>query len=84
MFFGSEGKVGVVAYDFADYLWLLAAGVGPMEAVEYGADEDKASVDFTAFAEKHAGAARKTGVAVLNRAKEAFPSFVADVEALCR
>lgn len=83
VFFGSEGEVGVVAYDFADYLWLLAAGVGPLEAVEYGADDDKRHESFEAFAETHAASARKKGAEVLARAKEAFPSFESDFMALC-
>ncbi|AKV00366.1 hypothetical protein AKJ09_07029 [Labilithrix luteola] len=33
---GSEGEVGAVAKDLADFLYLLGSGVGPYEAVEYG------------------------------------------------
>ncbi len=38
VFFGSEGSNGVVAASLPEFLWLLAGGVGPMEAVEYGAE----------------------------------------------
>jgi hypothetical protein len=36
VFLGSEGEVGAVASDLADFLYLLACGVGPYEAIEYG------------------------------------------------
>ncbi|MDC0672001.1 hypothetical protein [Nannocystis radixulma] len=39
VFLGSEGEVGAVATDLADFLHLLAAGIGPYEVVEYGATE---------------------------------------------
>jgi hypothetical protein len=35
VFFGSEGELGVLASDFWDYLWLLAGGFGPYEALAY-------------------------------------------------
>ena len=40
VFVGSEGEVGTVAADLSDYLWLLAAGWGPAEAVSGGVDYD--------------------------------------------
>lgn len=40
VFLGSEGETGVIARDLADFLWLLAGGVGPWEAAAgYGAEE---------------------------------------------
>lgn len=39
VFLGSEGAVGAVASDLADFLHLLAAGLGPYEVVEYGSTE---------------------------------------------
>jgi hypothetical protein len=84
VFFGSEGEVGVVACDFADYLWLLAQGVGPMEAVESGAEQAKANEAFATFAQAHAADARKTAADVLARAKEAYPTFAEDIQALFR
>lgn len=39
VFLGSEGETGPVASDLADFLHLLAAGVGPYEVVEYGSTE---------------------------------------------
>lgn len=84
VFFGSEGELGVVANDFADYLWLLADGIGPKEAVGYGADGSEPNEQFAAFATKHALEAKKSGAAVLARVKEAFPTFEDDFVALCR
>lgn len=85
VFFGSEGEVGIVAYDFADFLWLLAAGIGPMEAVdEYFDGEEKPNADFTEFASKYAADAKKSATAVQARAKEAYPTFADDFMALCR
>lgn len=85
VFFGSEGELGVVASSFGDYLWLLAAGIGPMEAVEYGADDDDEPDEaFTAFAMKHAKAHKKSAKEVLEAAQKAFPTFEADIRALCK
>jgi hypothetical protein len=84
VFFGSEGDVGVVANDLLDYLWLLAGGVGPMEAVERVNPKRPANADFTAFAEKHAKARKKTPREVIDIARKAFPTFEADIRALCK
>jgi hypothetical protein len=84
VFFGSEGDVGVVASDFGDYLWLLAGGVGPMEAVERVNPKRPANAEFTAFAEKHAKDRKKTPSEVVELARKAFPTFEADIRALCK
>jgi hypothetical protein len=84
VFFGSEGELGVVAADFNDYLWLLAGGVGPYEAVAYPDDETDPHEELTAFAEKHAPAARKTPQEVLARAKKEFPDFEKKMRALIK
>lgn len=41
VFLGSEGEVGPIACDLADFLYLLAGGVGPYEAIEYGTTSGK-------------------------------------------
>ena len=84
VFFGSEGEVGMVAYDFADFCWLLADGVGPLEAVEYGADDPTPEDAFVEFATKHVPDAKKSGADVLKRANEAFPTFQDDFMKLCQ
>jgi hypothetical protein len=84
VFFGSEGDVGVVANDFADYLWVLAGGVGPMEAVERVNPKRPANADFTAFAERHSKDRKKTVSEAISIARKAFPTFEADIRALCK
>ncbi|MEZ4403246.1 MAG: hypothetical protein R3B06_24690 [Kofleriaceae bacterium] len=84
VFFGSEGELGVVAACFADYLWLLAAGIGPMEAVAYGSGGGASpQPDLAAFAEAHGGTP-KLPVEVLGAAAAAYPDFEASIRALCR
>jgi len=78
VFFGSEGSVGVVARNFAEYLWLLAGGVGPCEAIE---DPHRPpapphiSAQFRRFAEEHARDAQRTPAEVLRAAAREFPAF---------
>jgi hypothetical protein len=84
VFFGSEGEMGVVACNLNDYLWLLAGGVGPYEAVAYPDDETDASEQFTKFATKHAPVSKKTPAEVLAAARAEFPSFEADIKKLMK
>jgi hypothetical protein len=86
VFFGSEGELGVIAVNFADYLWLLAANVGPYEAVAYGAEaEDRGprNAAFEAFADTYAAADKKSATAVLANAKAKYPDFDNTIRALC-
>jgi hypothetical protein len=83
VFLGSEGQTAIVARDFHDYLWLLAAGIGPYEAA---AEPDAPRVTqpaLAAFAMRHAGPPRSPE-AVLAAARQAFPDFVPFIESLCR
>ena len=84
VFFGSEGELGIVAKDFADYLWLLAGGFGPYEAVSYPDDERDEAPEFMSFAEKNAPAARKTPQEVIAAAVAEFPDFEANFRKLCQ
>jgi len=84
IFLGSEGERAVIASNFADYLWLLAGGVGPFEACAYPDAERSPNSQFEAFALAHAPNARKTPQAVLATARTEFPSFDALVNELCR
>jgi hypothetical protein len=83
VFFGSEGEVGVVAKNFADYLWLLAAGVGPMEAVDERMADRAATPELADFAKTHAAGAKKSPQDVLAAAKKEFPDFEKNIRALC-
>lgn len=84
VFLGSEGAVGVVAKNLDDYLWLLASGHGPLEAVEYPDDDRAANAVFTAFAEEHAKSSKRTVSTLLSEAHAAYPGFTDWVRAQCR
>lgn len=84
VFFGSEGELGVVARSFEDYLWLLAEGVGPLEALSYIGEKRKPTPDFAAFAKEHAPKAKKSAKEVIAAAKKEFPDFEEKIRALCR
>jgi len=82
VFFDSEGDLGVVAKNFQDYLWLLAGGLGPYEAMS---GYKRTPVDrFTEFAMKHAASAKKSPADVIAGAKAEFPKFEEDIRALCK
>ena len=84
VFLGSEGAIGVVAKDFDDYLWLLASGHGPLEAVEYPDDGRPANAGFSTFAEGHAKSPQRPASVLLAEANAACPDFVEWVTAQCR
>lgn len=85
VFFGSEGEVMVLAVDVGEFLWLLAAGFGPRDVAGASTRFDRAEHPrLAAFAAASAGEPRRSAQAVLQRAREAFPRFAADVRALCR
>jgi hypothetical protein len=87
VFLGSEGACGVVARNLADYLWLVAGGYGPMEAIEDQAVTDQArreQRDVRMLAERVALSARKSPAAVLISAQVEFPDFEAWIESLVR
>jgi len=84
VFFGSEGELGVVASSFTDYLWLLAAGVGPLEAQSYDASSAYAPQPELAELAEATGGAPKLAGEVLAAAAAEFPDFEATVRAQCR
>jgi len=84
VFFGSEGELGVVASCLDDYLWMLAGGIGPYESLAHHGLEHKPNQEFTAFAAKHAGGAKKSARDVVTAARAEFPEFEAGIRALCR
>ncbi len=83
VFFGSEGELGVVASDFGDYLWLLAQGIGPYEAISYGAELSRESEDFINFALRYALEKKRPAEKILAAAKGEFPDFEAGIRSLC-
>nr|WP_051065307.1 hypothetical protein [Nocardiopsis potens] len=83
VFFGSEGELLVLAADLGSFLWLLAQGVGPVEALDW--DDPKDPCPRTAeIAERHAPGGRRPPEEILGRAREEFPHFEEAVRALCR
>jgi hypothetical protein len=84
VFFGSEGEVGVIARDFSSFLWLLAGGYGPYEAVAYPGDHREANPTFTEFARHHATGAPIRPEDVLANARREFPDFEENVRSSCR
>jgi hypothetical protein len=83
VFFGSEGELGVVAGCFADYVWLLAQGVGPFEAISYGAELGRNSPVFEDFARQHAPEHERSATEILKSAKNEFPGFADEIRGLC-
>lgn len=84
VFMGSEGETGVVASDFHAYLWLLASGIGPYEAVAYP-DLDRApNAQCLAFARENSSLEPMEAKAVLEQARTKYPDFANQIESLCR
>ena len=75
VFLGQEGETGVVACDLPSFLWLVADGSGPYEAVEHPTRRSNPHPEFTAIAEKHAGTDRMTAREVVAAARDEFPDF---------
>jgi hypothetical protein len=82
---GSEGEVGVVASDLADFLYLLAGGVGPYEAVAYGTFKSEMTFPEVAkLAESLAARAGRTPEDVLAAANERYADIETRVHELRR
>lgn len=84
VFFGSEGELGIVAANFSDYLWLLAANYGPYEAVAYPNDTRPSNVAFSHFAQQHATTPQHSATEILKLAHAEFPDFNQFIEVFIR
>lgn len=84
VFLGSEGEKGVVALNLDEYLWLLAAGIGPHEAVDYPDIEARPKARFAEFARANSRVSVLAASEVLRRANAAYPSFEKYIDDLCR
>ncbi|GAA1993665.1 SMI1/KNR4 family protein [Catenulispora subtropica] len=84
VFLGPEGETGVVACDLSGFLWLVADGSGPYEAVEYPTRRSRPHPEFTAIAEKHATGERMTAREVVAAARDEFPDFEDTMAELAR
>ncbi|MFJ9450669.1 hypothetical protein [Herbaspirillum sp. NPDC101397] len=83
VFLGSEGETAILARNFYDYLWLLAAGLGPSEATSFADGPRMVQPELKSFALKNAAPPR-TAAQVLRDARAEFPSFAQHIEAQCR
>ncbi|MET3115856.1 hypothetical protein AAKU64_000059 [Undibacterium sp. GrIS 1.8] len=83
VFLGSEGDRGIVATNLDEYLWLLADGIGPLEAIAYPELDPKPNPQFTEFARMNSKVAAMKAQAVLARANAAYPSFSQYIDSLC-
>lgn len=79
VFLGSEGETAVLAPNFYDYLWLLAAGLGPCEAALFPDAPRVAQPELVEFAMTNAAPA-KVATRVLLDAKGEFPGFAQFIE----
>ncbi|MEU3370112.1 SMI1/KNR4 family protein [Streptomyces sp. NPDC006711] len=83
-FMGSEGECGVVAGNLSDFLWVLADGFGPAEAVRDEDREPRPDAALTALAEQHATTPRRPARDIITEARTEFATFAADLDDLCR
>ena len=84
VFLGSEGETGVVAGSLSEFLWLLADGFGPYEAVECEGWSSEPTPGLSAIAERYATPPKRTGAKVIASARSEFPDFVSTIQALAR
>lgn len=84
VFLGSEGENGVVASNFDSYLWLLASGIGPYEAVTYPIADGAENEQFQAFARENSSLEQMGARTVLEQARSKHPDFPDLIDSLCR
>ncbi|MDG4838637.1 SMI1/KNR4 family protein [Micromonospora sp. WMMD967] len=77
VFLGSDGEYAVIARDLADYLWLLANGVGPLETVDCTERVLKPIAELTTIAHRHTGSTQRSTAEVIAAARAQFPAFEA-------
>ncbi|NEC48986.1 SMI1/KNR4 family protein [Actinospica acidiphila] len=75
VFLGSEGRCGVVAGNLSDFLWLLADGIGPWEAVVLDDDTPNPAGALPAPAAHHATTPRRAPRTIKAEARAEFPDF---------
>ncbi len=67
-----------------DYLWLLAGGFGPLEAITYPDSDREVNMEIAEIAVRHAAEHEKSAREVVRLAREELPDFEATIRALCR
>ena len=84
VFLGSEGECGLVATELDEFLWLLADGSGPYEAIDDPARVSRPREQLVEIAQQCSAAPRMTAAEVVERANLQFPHFTALIEELTR
>jgi len=84
IFLGSEGELGIVSQNFSDYLWLLASGHGPYEAIAYPDDEKSPNLEFLEFAKQNATTPQSKPTEIIARAQAEFADFEEHILSLCK
>ena len=84
VFMGSEGETGVVASDLDSYLWLLAAGYGPCEAISYSVEDGSPNEQFLAFARQNSTVDQMSARTVQELAQSKYPNFAELIDSLCQ
>ncbi|EME99785.1 SMI1/KNR4 family protein [Streptomyces mobaraensis NBRC 13819 = DSM 40847] len=82
---GSEGEMGVVARDLSAFLWLLADGFGPYEAVDprERARPARRVPELAAVAARFAPEGRQSAKTVMDEAARELPGFEDEILRLC-
>jgi hypothetical protein len=88
VFLGSEGETAHLAADLGSYLWLLAHGLGPCDALDTGVSHDpdrviRPSDELTAIAERYAPGHRRPAKEILETAADGTPDIDEYVLELC-
>src|SRR5262249_33660792 len=86
VFLGSEGETGVVAHVLPASRWVLADGVGPLEAVDPHdrGPTSRPNAELTTVAEQFAPGRRESAATPTPPAREEFPGFEDLMSELCR
>ncbi len=83
VFLGSEGELGLVARNLADFLWLLADGFGPYEAVACPDRDPRPAADLVTIAGRHAPTARRPARQIIADAWDESQIFGRLIASLC-
>lgn len=86
VFFGSEGDLGAVAPDLGGFLWVLADGSGPFEAVDERERNrpSRPHAQLTAIAQRFAPGGCRPARAIIDEAQAEFAGFEGYILGLCR
>ncbi|MFE7569547.1 SMI1/KNR4 family protein [Streptomyces sp. NPDC057539] len=86
VFLGSEGELGVLARDLGDFLWVLAGGFGPREAMAVSDPDStqRLNPELASVAKRFAPDRERSATAIVEQAIQEFPGFEDTILELCR